>query len=329
MYLACGTGHEESIRQRLVKFEISQDRFLFVGFVDAHVYGHLIDLYVNTFPEPSGESLGEFMEKKGTHNVIFKEVPSELEVDAFEARSIQQKIDSVPLFKKTYFLKEGFMGDVNVPAIAYIHDEKKRPLIERYIQRLSLIMNVKFVPLSKKQDKEMLDVSMLFALIRGKKIRALLLFNEDYHRFVEYAILKEVAIFSIREEVFRDVSSFEHFFHSYESRLEQNAKSVYQSLMHHMQLCNKTKLETLEKSFAHYTKGTLSVRDFLRSYHLLMIDTIKTVTIKDSHELSALEFLVLLHGYYLNHDDVYQKLIAGQLRNYTLGVNHDFLKVVQ
>jgi len=329
IYLACGTGHEESIQKRLVHFKIPKERFVFVGFVDAHVYGHLIDLYVNTFPEPSGEALGEFMEKKGTYNVVFKETPSSFESDILTLENIQEKMNSVPLFRKTYFLKEGFMGDENTPVIAYIYDEKNTFFIEQYIQCFSSVTNVVFVPLAKKYNKEMLDCSMLFALIRSKKIRALLLFNDDYHRFVEYPLLKEVAIFSIREEVFRNVSSFEHFLSSYEVRFQENAKSVYQSLVHTMKLCSETKLELVENYFTQYSLGAMSARDFLYSYHMLMIDTIKATNMSENNELSALEFLVSLHGYYMKHSDAYEHLIERQIQNYTLGINHDFLKVVQ
>ena len=63
IYLACGSGHEESIKQKLVKYDVPMDRFFFEGFVNAHVYGYVIDVYLNTFPEPSGEAVGEFVKK--------------------------------------------------------------------------------------------------------------------------------------------------------------------------------------------------------------------------------------------------------------------------
>ena len=69
IYLACGTGNEESIKQKLVKYNIPKERFLFEGFVNAHVYGYIIDVYLNTFPEPSGESANEFL-KKGEDKFI-------------------------------------------------------------------------------------------------------------------------------------------------------------------------------------------------------------------------------------------------------------------
>lgn len=74
IYLACGTGNEESIKQKLVKYDIPMDRFFFEGFVNAHVYGYIIDIYLNTFPEPSGEAVGEFLTKGEDKFVVSMEI---------------------------------------------------------------------------------------------------------------------------------------------------------------------------------------------------------------------------------------------------------------
>lgn len=70
IYLACGTGNEESLKQKIVKYAIPQNRFFFEGFVNPHVYGYVIDIYLNTFPEPSGESVNEFASKGENKYVV-------------------------------------------------------------------------------------------------------------------------------------------------------------------------------------------------------------------------------------------------------------------
>lgn len=69
IYLACGAGNEESLKQKIIKYDIPQERFFFEGFVNPHVYGYVIDVYLNTFPEPGGESVNEFL-SKGEHKYV-------------------------------------------------------------------------------------------------------------------------------------------------------------------------------------------------------------------------------------------------------------------
>lgn len=63
IYLACGSGESAFVRARLKRLGI-EERFYFTGFVDPHLYGHLIDLYLDTFPMGSGEALNEYLAKE-------------------------------------------------------------------------------------------------------------------------------------------------------------------------------------------------------------------------------------------------------------------------
>lgn len=62
VYLACGTGNMDSIKVQVEALGIA-DRFYFEGWINPNIYGYVIDVYLNTFPEVSGQSVVEFLSK--------------------------------------------------------------------------------------------------------------------------------------------------------------------------------------------------------------------------------------------------------------------------
>ncbi|WP_419771181.1 MAG: hypothetical protein ACNI3C_05145 [Candidatus Marinarcus sp.] len=59
IYIACGDGDTKHIKRFLKEHDL-ENRFVFPGFVNTKVYGRVIDIYLNTFPDPGGESVNEF-----------------------------------------------------------------------------------------------------------------------------------------------------------------------------------------------------------------------------------------------------------------------------
>lgn len=69
IYLACGMGNIDSIKKQVEELGIS-DRFYFEGWVDPDIYGYVIDVYLNTFPEVGGQSVQEYFNKRKRFTVV-------------------------------------------------------------------------------------------------------------------------------------------------------------------------------------------------------------------------------------------------------------------
>ena len=88
IYLACGAnGNLESIKAKLKKLGVSK-RFYFPGNVEPHLYGHIIDLWLNTFPPNlQGESVNEYMAKGKPVMNIWE--PKTIEISNAQIRDIK------------------------------------------------------------------------------------------------------------------------------------------------------------------------------------------------------------------------------------------------
>lgn len=71
VYLACGTGNEDSIKAQVEALGIS-DRFYFEGWIKPDIYGYVIDVYLDTFPETGGQSVVEYGEKNRGISIVAK-----------------------------------------------------------------------------------------------------------------------------------------------------------------------------------------------------------------------------------------------------------------
>ncbi len=71
IYIAGGAGNTDAILKKLEALGI-QERWYFPGLIDAHIYGHIIELFCDSWPHTAGNSRVEYM-SKGYGVVIFPE----------------------------------------------------------------------------------------------------------------------------------------------------------------------------------------------------------------------------------------------------------------
>ena len=64
VFVACGMGNEEVIKEKITHINAEVlDRFCFTGQIDSAVYGHIIDVWCDSFPMEQGESRIEYVAK--------------------------------------------------------------------------------------------------------------------------------------------------------------------------------------------------------------------------------------------------------------------------
>jgi len=96
IYLACGLGNIDNIKEKLKKLNISEKRFIFTRQVNPHVYGWVIDVWPDTFPHGQGQSKDEFIAKK---KPVMFHIKRGLHFDEFYlAKTDNEYIDAVKVF---------------------------------------------------------------------------------------------------------------------------------------------------------------------------------------------------------------------------------------
>lgn len=84
IYLACGGGNSSLIRECIMdcfadkaKGKIFLERIYFTGYIDSTIYGHIIDIWFDSFPLEQGESRIEYVAKGGLSLVMSKQSKEE------------------------------------------------------------------------------------------------------------------------------------------------------------------------------------------------------------------------------------------------------------
>lgn len=83
VYIACGGGSFSDIKNEFKKNKLG-DRLFSEGHIDPHLYGHVIDIFLDTFPLNNGESIAEYRAKGGVCVKLLEERPDLERVKAYD-----------------------------------------------------------------------------------------------------------------------------------------------------------------------------------------------------------------------------------------------------
>lgn len=103
IYLACGSGNTEEIKQKLKEilgseYEEFMQRFYFCGYVNNVIFGHIIDFWPDSFPMEQGESRIEYV-AKGKLSLVLVKDPSKVQKEW-----VTMAIDEEDYYQKAKYL---------------------------------------------------------------------------------------------------------------------------------------------------------------------------------------------------------------------------------
>lgn len=123
IYLACGSGNTEEIKQKLKEIlgsehEEFMQRFYFCGYVNNVIFGHIIDFWPDSFPMEQGESRIEYV-AKGKLSLVLVKDPSK----------VQKEWVTMAVDEEDYYQKAKYLISLSA--------EQKQALIEDILGGLS------------------------------------------------------------------------------------------------------------------------------------------------------------------------------------------------
>lgn len=136
IFIAAGNGNMPVIREKVEKLGISE-RFFMPGFVDSHIYGHIIDIFCNTFPLEQGESLSEFFNKGKPYIYIWDEYYKRFNAANFSDSEKELKfnknkmlvyIENIEMYKNGL---KNWNEIFNRLDVALLYEEKTKQCVEK------------------------------------------------------------------------------------------------------------------------------------------------------------------------------------------------------
>ncbi|QAR32088.1 hypothetical protein EP073_01320 [Geovibrio thiophilus] len=90
VYAACGDGGTDNILPKLKEYGL-ENRFFFEGRVEPQVYAYVVDVYLSTFPSPSGEAFNEYEKlNNGAGGVALRDLSGgRVHIEEYKAKALE------------------------------------------------------------------------------------------------------------------------------------------------------------------------------------------------------------------------------------------------
>lgn len=151
IFISCGGGNDEAnyfYKAMLTQLQEAgvRDRCYFMGDVDAHVYGSIIDVFLNSFPEHGGESISEYAAKGGLVLSLCSEAARldrnpEQNTDVLPTLLLRRNLSKVRNRLMAHSTQDYVQLAVNL-AEDYVLQKKDRNEIREYEQRYRYLHDV-------------------------------------------------------------------------------------------------------------------------------------------------------------------------------------------
>ncbi|PAF44876.1 hypothetical protein BJI48_02035 [Helicobacter sp. 11S02596-1] len=152
IFLGCGTGNVYEIKQKIATIVSNEnianpaaflERFYFPGYVDSTIYGHIIDVWLDSFPMEQGESKVEFNAKGGLILTLSKESQSEREerIESWITNNLNDAQKECQNQNITLeMLKKIWIEDCT--GIAFAQKDNEEECIKNYVKKAIAILNL-------------------------------------------------------------------------------------------------------------------------------------------------------------------------------------------
>ncbi len=301
VYLACGDGPIDEKRPKVESLGIS-DRFIFTGWVDPHIYGHVIDIYLNTFPLPGGESVAEFLKKASCKMLVSI---TGKDTDKFAVKATEM-INMLSLLKSESDSNKPYISPAKRYIVICINNQFSTEISLYIDQFLRITDEYTFIVADENTANYETDASGTIHLA-PERVPSLhsepnidgFLYSEDF--LPDYMKCFNCQHLMIRHDIFDNITGHGYVTGRYKRQFAADPEKTFDDMQSHFTAngCDHIaqKMETL---FSEYLNGQLDISDLFDQYfkgRMILLHSLAPSLFPDvsRHDEPALIFIIKRH----------------------------------